>query len=243
MDNIEKLLITGPSKKVNEIPKKEIEDLLSNGYKIFSYTDSLFYLQKIGIKPHYFSFLDPYTIGRKMNFYENDSFLSDTSLMIYDLYENDLSTFYRYGFTCNSFIRDFRSSYEKFISLKFQDNFKEVIKKDSTCIDITHPKFASSFFDYKKQLYIFSGNKKTNTDKFSCVLIPMILNFFPNLKEIKSVGFGDFDTPRYYNDGSKGYPEFINTFYIMKNNTVFNLENSSIKIDFFRDNFYKKELS
>lgn len=243
MKNTEKILLLGPSGKIKNLSEDKLMKYKEEGFSVFSYTDSIFHLKEIGVPPDYFSFLDPYTIGRKIDFYETDKFVSNTNLIMFDLYGDNLKNFYDFGFTCNSFIRVYRHLYDRFVSFNFEKNFKSAIKINSKCVNITDEKFKDSVFDYKEDSYIFSSFGSINVDKFSCMIIPLIVNYFSDLKEIRCIGFGDFSVGRFYNNRSNGYEEFIKNFHTMKKHILHNLRKYDIKISFEQDNYFNKELN
>ena len=243
MKKVEKILLMGPSSKIKVLSKSKIEKYKKEGFKIFSYTDSIFHLNQIGIPPDYFSFLDPYTIGRKIDFYEADQFISNVNLIMFDLYGDNLKRFYDFGFTCNSFIRSYKHLYDRFLSCKYESNFKSTLKVRPSCINISDINFKDETFNYRENSYIFSSYGKINVDKFSCMVMPLIIHHFPALKEIKCAGFGDFSVGRFYNNRVNGYEEFMKNFQTMKKHTINNLQAHNIKIGFEEDNFFNKELN
>lgn len=242
MVDTEKILLVGPSGKIRKLTKESAKEYKSKGYKIFSYTDSIFHLQDIGIKPDYFSFLDPYTIGRKIDFYEKHDFISETDLLIPDIFSNNLKKFYDFGFTCNSFKRVYKHLYDRFLSFEYEKSFNTTVKKEVVCVDLNSKQFSQESFDYKEQYYIFSSYGKINIDKFSCMIIPMVINHFKALKEIRCIGFGDLTTGRFYNNRANGCPEFAENFKTMKEKTLYNLNKHNIKISFEEENHFSKEL-
>lgn len=238
---VEKIFLLGPSSRIRNLTSEYLNGHIDAGYKIFSYTDSIFYAKERKINPDYFLFLDPYTIGKNIDFFETDDFLSRTCLLTYDFYDNHLKKFYDFGFTCNSFIRNYNHVYNRFLSKHYEKNFSNTVTKKVECIDLFHT--AQQRVDFREKPLIVSSYGKTNIDKFSCIVLPYILNEFKGLKKIKSCGFGDFDVSRFYNGKVNGYSEFTNTFDMMKENITFNLVKNKVELEFVDENYFSKGLN
>ena len=59
IENVEKMLLIGPSTKIKELPKQKILDYIDSGGFIFSYGESIKYLKTINIVPDFHILIDP----------------------------------------------------------------------------------------------------------------------------------------------------------------------------------------
>jgi hypothetical protein len=234
---MKKILIVGPSNDLYNFSKENLINYKNKGYTIFSYSDSLDFFIKNKIAPDYFSFLDPYTLSHYLDDFNTFNF-KNTILLTADIYNNSLRGFFDLGYTCNS-LKSNTLLYNKVLNLNFNHIFKKhIIKK---YIKIDYNNFINK--DYKKDYYLFQ-NPGYNFCKFSYILLPLILNHFQELKEIKSIGFGHYSIGRYYynNTNNKGYEEFKTSYNQIKKPIKKILKKHNIKMSFDGTESYFKEL-
>lgn len=237
--HVEKLLLLGPSRKVEHITPSLHSSYVSDGYKSLCYSGAIEYLYRKRIQPHYYCFLDPNSYRLNYKIFTSPSYFQRTSLIIPDMYQDNLKVFYRNNFTCNNF-RAHTTLYDEFRKLDFLKNFSQVVTKENDkCISLFSP---LRFEDWSKSFCIYTGDKKVNVDKFAGYLMPLVLNYFTGLKKVVCVGFGDYDVPRYQNSNSKGYGEFKQTFLALLPTLKSNLRQRKITIDFINENYYSKFL-
>ena len=101
--------------------------------------------------------------------------------------------------------------------------------------------------DFTKELFFISGRAGENLDKFTCFLMPLVFYFFKDLKEIKTLGFGEFNHPRYREqiagrNGSLGYDDFIETAERNLPLIKSHLKERDIKFSSETKNFFSKRL-
>lgn len=240
IQDVEKLLLIGPSSRIQSFNNKRFIQYRDEGYKLLCFTGAVSYLNGLQIQPDYFSFIDPNTFNVHYDIFTNNktTFFSNTTLLIADLYDNNMKRFYEHNFTCNSFKKN-KKRFEQFTALEFLDNFSSVYKKiPDTSQSIVKKEIP--YYDYGKQFVLYNGERKINIDKFSCFLLPMVLNYFIDLTTISCIGFGDFDVGRYSHGHTKGYEEYKKSFSTVLLNLKTNLAQRKIDIDFAHDNFYSK---
>ena len=121
----EKLLLVGPSSKIEGYGADYFEEKKKDGFKTLAYSGAVHHFKDIGFKPDYFSFIDPNTISHKVDFFENDPFLNNTNLLMADLYKDGFKDFFRLGFTCHNLLLK-KDLFERVKTLKFFKNFKNV---------------------------------------------------------------------------------------------------------------------
>ena len=198
-----KILLVGPGASTSNYKIDFFQEKRKQGYKILCYTGAINHFKTINFSPDFFSFIDPFTIGKDIEFFENSSLLSPTHLLIADLYENNFDKFYKSSLTCDS-LQTNKDRYNRVTSLKFFSSFKGVFAIE---METLFNEIKDVDVDFSSKFFLLRLTKQ-NIDKFTCFLMPLVLFFFKNLKEIKTIGFGNFDEARL--DGSKlGYAEYI----------------------------------
>lgn len=270
----EKLLLVGPSSKIEVYGADYFEEKKKDGFKILAYSGAVHHFKDIGFKPDYFSFIDPNTISHNIDFFEKDPFLNNTTLLIGDLYKDGFKDFFRLGLTCHT-LKQKAYLFERIKTLKFLENFKNVFAcemkrakgatsghaselfKDTVECDLiihvieTNPVFnpyAMHHQPFSKEFLFISGRKGENMDKFTCFLMPLVFYFFKDLKEIKTLGFGEFNHPRYrVHDHSNislklGYKEFMTTAQRNLPLIKSHLKERDIKFSSETDNFFSERL-
>jgi len=245
-----KILLVGPSHRVTEMDKSYFEEKRDQGFTVVSYTGSIKYLQDIGFTPDYYSFLDPLTIGSKIEKYEQDPYFNSVSLLIADLYSDDLKGFFECGYTCNKLLRR-QDLFDKFRSLQFMKNFKHVYSYRPEVIDLRDKDNHTKYQNFKNNLVLFSAYKQFNMDKFTCYLMPLVFRRFDNISEIRCIGFGDFTVDRIekmtgnLSSGKKmdGYDAFKNTSQMISPVIREYLSINEINITFEHENWFSSILT
>ena len=219
---------------------------------MFAYSSSLLQLFRVGIKPDYFSFIDPYTIFLYSKIIDSGFLKDKTKLLICDLYSDDMKLFNEYKMTTSTFKNKYKKEFEEFKSLQFYNMFFETtahkpIETKSTILqDATRDDWTKEFRHYNATWHDSWATgthrrKGYNTDKFAYHLLPLILYHFPNLKEIHSMGFGDFDVSRYTNTdviNISGYERYKQSLEPMLPTLNENLKRKNISIKFIHENYY-----
>ncbi len=235
-----KLLLVGPSAKIKEYSTDYFKKKKEDGFEVLSYTGSIYHFKKINFKPDYFSFIDPNTIASDINFFESDSFFNNINLLIADLYREGFKDFFNKGFTCNN-LKMRTELFERAKTLNFFKNFKNVFAVKMRRIEVP-----SEEPDFSKEFSFISEGQGKNMDKFTCFLMPLVFYFFEDLKEIKTLGFGEFSYPRYKEETAsrtgRGYEEFMasatKNLYLIKSQ----LMERDIKFSSETDNFFSERL-
>lgn len=256
-----KLLLVGPSAKIKEYGIGYFKEKKEDGFEVLSYTGSIYHFKKIGFKPDYFSFIDPNTIATDIDLFERDSFFNNTNLLIADLYRNGFKDFFDKGFTCNNLKRQ-TELFKRTKTLKFLDNFKNVFAVEmkrvafysdeegfhSVTIHLPscHVKTSAEGPDFTKEFLFISEELGKNTDKFTCFLMPLAFYFFKDLKEIKTLGFGEFSYPRYKEQipslTGRGYKEFMESSERNLPLIKAHLKERDIKFSSETNNFFSERL-
>jgi len=241
---LEKLLVIGPSERITKLSYEDYAKYRKSGYKLFAYSGSVQYLKEIGVSPDYYSFMDPNTYRRHTECFESDYF-KNTCLVAADLYHNDLERFREYGYTCKTFSQQERELFHKFTLLEFLDNFKQTNFYQAsgiTCIFSREyaEKYAQELWIRWSDEYRMFKATRSNIDKFSCFLLPLLLHVFRDLKEIKCVGFGDLDVGRVAWGGQRGFKQFAQTFHYVLPVVKRQLASEGISISFVHENVYSR---
>ena len=263
-----KLLLVGPSRRINDYNAEYFAEKKSHGYKVVSYGASARYLHNIGIQPDIFSFLDPWTIvalagadapwlQRRKNWWKGEecnagvqeevsistlsgtvTLMRHTDLLIADLFVDNWRKFDEFGYTS-------KTVKENFKHIDFSDIFLNVYEHPSTCINID----SVGENNFAENCCIYSSLGKTNTDKLTCYLLPLVLYHFKgDIEEIRIVGFGDFEAGRtevYARWGNSaanmtGYTEYKQSFAKMIGLYIDYCREQNIDIVFEDDNYYSR---
>ena len=238
---MEKILLVGPSNDLATFSKENFISYKNQGYSILSYSDSLDYFIKNKIEPDYYSFIDPSTLIHYLNTFDTD-FCKNTILLTADIYGNSFEKFLDLGYTCNKLIKRKKKLKNKVLELDFNKTFKNYIAKDYKKTD--HKDFLKK--DYKIEYYMCK-HPGFNLCKFSYMLLPLVINHFQDLKEIKAIGFGHYSIGRYYTgeyrDNKRGYDSFKSSYNLIKKPLKEILKKYNIKISFDGAESYFKELT
>lgn len=253
------LLLVGPSKRIEEFDLGHYNQKKEEGYEVISYSGSLPYLHKIGFAPDYYCFFDPFTLGLQYHLYKNDpEYFKTINLLIHDLYAKDFKAYHGMGFTSKKLTNKVALCKKVFkLIADFDKYYNRVYKHKAAKVNIhSYDKECK----LEEQCCLFAGvikgkggsGKVVNPDKFTHVLLPLILNHFqapgrPGIDKIHCVGFGDFDTGRfgkaYPVNNTEGYEEYKGTFMTMIGFYRNYFRSRNIEISFENPNFYSTYLS
>ncbi len=233
----EKILLVGPSSDIKNFGKDYFLKAREDKFLIVSYSDSLEHFLNIKFYPDFWSFIDPFTIARYLKEIKQHE-LKNVSLLINNLYENKFEKFYDVGLTCNALRKT--TVYNEIEKLNFDSFFNEVYRLEYEIIQYSEN--ISNDLDFYSSNYLFLPKKNLNICKFSHHILPTIIYFFKDIREIKIIGFGQYNSPRFIcSKNKKGYNDYIKTFNIIKSLILKNLT-GKIKLSFDGAPSFFKEL-
>ena len=171
------------------------------------------------------------------------SFVENTSLIFLDMYED----FRELGFSTSAakFLcpPDNYTVYPTWNKI-FAHCYSKPVDKSMIC---THEKSlsgAGSYF-WRDRLMVYQGDKiheyrksKYTIDKFSAYLLPTVINYCNNLRDIRVLGFGTFNTGRINNEeenNKMGFYQYLRSFVLMLDKVKLNLGRYNIKLSFLSD--------
>tara|TARA_R100001509_G_scaffold29477_1_gene15699 strand:+ start:3071 stop:3889 length:819 start_codon:yes stop_codon:yes gene_type:complete len=262
---MKRLLLIGPGDSLETLNS----NLLKSTPSLY-FGSSFHWFDKNDVCPTYYTFIDPNTITyfdalingisdydkTHPNRYDYKSYISylkntppysknflsniskSTTLMYGDLQGSE--DFYKKGFTTSRGLRWFMGEYKNGVLSRVESHFKEVKKlPQNICVN----DYSSLYNPSLKHLSpIIIHEPNINTDKFTCYILPLVLSYFKELKEIECIGFGDFNTPRLSNNTSEGYNQYKASYERMKNELINLLNFKNISISFKNKDSYFIEL-
>lgn len=228
-----KLLLLGTSADIMQFDKDFFLQKKDEGYKILCFSNSITYLNSLGMSPNYFTYIDPNTVIEIKNQVADIELFNRTTSIIPNIFDDELKIFRQLRFgsaVCRS--------QERFSA--FNEVYRNNISPNAILIDdfnIT-PINYSGELDFKSTFYIFRWH--LNNDKFSCYLLPLIFYVFKKLKTINCIGFGQFEMHRYRsisnskceNRDKKDYKGYIESFKLMEKKLKKHLTDREISITF-----------
>jgi hypothetical protein len=265
MERIKKILLIGPGDSLETLDPNLLKTTTS-----LCFGSSFKWFEKNNVCPTYYTFIDPNTITyfdslingisnydkthqnrydyrNYISYLTNNSpyskefinYLSKTTTLMYgdlqgsqDFYSKDLTTSRGPGW--------FMGEYKNDVLPRVGSHFKKVIKFSQTvCVN----NYSSFYIPSLKNLspYITHG-PNVNTDKFTCYILPLVLSYFKELKEIECVGFGDFNKPRLHNNTMGGYGGYKISYERMKDQLINLLNFKNVSISFKNKNSHFIEL-
>jgi hypothetical protein len=266
MGKIEKILLIGPGDSLKTLDPNSLKTTPS-----LYFGSSFNWFENNKVCPTYYTFIDPNTIacfdslvngvsdydkvyrGRYdhwdyINNYINNlnyskefiNHLSKTTILMYGDLQGS-KDFYSKGITTSRGSEWFMGEYKNDVLPRVESHFKKAIKFPQTlCVN----DYSSFYIPSLKHLppYISHG-PGVNTDKLTCYILPLLLSYFKELKEIECVGFGDFNKPRLFNNSSVGgYDGYKASYERMKNKLIELLNFKNISIIFKNKDSYFIEL-
>lgn len=192
--NNDSITVIGPGESVKNLnPPTHTTLAFSGNFRTF---------QDLDFTPDYWTFLDPNTLVYLYNDYKQGKFSSEflgkikeKTIFLYNNFHTD-GTFSQYGFTTHNG--------EKWVNNEYKNEIFPIVKnlfKDSN--EVPCGTSNDYFIEFQNQTHeshkYYQKHIMINhpDDKFSKFLLPLVFYFFPEKKNIYSVGFGDFNSPRY----------------------------------------------
>lgn len=227
----------------------------SNRKKYFAFSNnSLLFLSKKNIVPDFFYFFDPNSVALLMSSLKsNENYINALSrkccLIYHDFHESpdfyalhNLTTTRGESWFLNTFCNNMLDEFKSYFKNSFKIHSK-VSRPNQNSRNVFIDIDFFNNFDFSYPFFLLH-KRGINMDKFLCGVIPTLISYFPNLKSIYSLGFGDFEEPRIGHAPSadiRHYAEYTRSF----NNTykpVYELlKNKNIKLKFLnKDSYYNK---
>ena len=213
---------------------------------ILNFSGDLVWFCENNIYPTYWTFLDPnstiYLLDRlKDKKYNSKWFkgLKKHSKIIFHSFQGT-DEFYKEGFTTWRGKDWNKNEFGKNILPKICSFFKKTIKLPHIISQNNFDSFYNSEIDHLSPIIRHGAN--INTDKFICYILPLVLSYFKNIKQINCIGFGDFNESRLYNNNSGGYEGYKISYEKVKNKLIDLLKYKKISIKFNDKNSYFIEL-
>jgi len=233
------LLLVGPSQRIREEDKDFFDNFKQKDYISICLTGGIYYLHQIDFHPDYYFFVDPWTI-REERFREeilaDEDYVKKIKVLGYNIYENELEVFKKNKFSSSKFesIR-YKTKYLN----RVMDSFKEKHLVDSEYESIFNLK---ENYNFNEKCMMFGGERIVNIDKFFGCLLPVVFYKFKNIKTITTIGFGDFDHPRFWNESSGDYSHYQESIQPLLPPIKNYIRNNNINIEFQHENYFYKIL-
>ena len=236
MKSTDTLYLIGPGSSISDFNPEQLGD---NPTLTFSGTLDWFY--ENNIYPTYWCFIDPYTVivllhsilssPEKTKWAEG---LKDNTTLLYNHFQGT-NEFYSEGLTTSQGLRWCVDEFGGQTFPAFKTLFKEA---KSLHTKVATEDYSLLFGDLGCPL--IKHPTRENTDKFTSYVIPLAVYYFTKLKNIYSIGFGDYNQPRAYTTNSHGYESFLKSYNILFPLVKQVLEKKKIGITFInRDSYYK----
>ena len=189
--NNNSILLIGPGDSIKDLnPSPHQQTLAFSGdFKVF---------QDINFVPDYWTFLDPNTLVYLYNSHKKGEIsrgfiekLKSKTTLLYNNFQED-GSFYQYGLTTSRGETWIKGEFKNEILPYIKNLFKNSIKIECVTTNDYLVEEIEAHEYYKKHTMI-----ENPEDKFSKFILPLVFYYFPNVKDIYSIGFGDFDFPRY----------------------------------------------
>tara|TARA_R110000824_G_scaffold103417_4_gene245705 strand:+ start:11963 stop:12685 length:723 start_codon:yes stop_codon:yes gene_type:complete len=237
--NYSKLFVVGPSFDLKLLNFKGLEKIRNQGYKIFSYGDSIKRFFELNFDPDYWTFVDPNTVLHFQNEIRSGRF-SNIELIVPDLYSFGCKNFYDCGYTSNNLEKNKNLFFD--LELSFDKNFKKYDKLDFQTI-----RGVGDQVDYKENLYVHLRKDEDiryflNTCKFSYNLLPLIFFAFKSCKKFEFLAFGQYNTPRYFNHTVGCYSSYMKCYEKIKPKFIDYIKDNQLDLRFLGNESYFKEL-
>lgn len=268
-----KILLVGPSSDVKNFDKKYLSEQKQQGYTLFSFGDSIKWFKETQDTPaDFYSFADPNTLNNQWDILNSDFVKENTTLLVPDLYDNQLSNFYKLKYSCSWLCRNHPKRYNEILDIDYNKIFKTYKPIQYTVVENLAEGFTLNLKDHfwlslpenKKCRYNKPSDKnnppfRKNFCKLSYILLPLIIHSFKknltyekSLKEIKIIGFGHYDSHRLYvrphskgnsSKGNEDYDEFKSSYKLFKPYLINQIKTNNIKILFDGKTSYYHELT
>ncbi len=213
--NSSKVLVIGPCPETY-LNKSYLDEKRSEGYSIVSFScSSLIFLYDIGFVPDFHAFIDPQSycrVGLKtgIKFLNQIHYIGYSHLANYPTLLSSNKNIFgssRFGITdflSNKEYTDFFKRYPPF------NSYYSFLNQEASMVNAESPNTKIDI-NFSKKLYrLYSG--KSEIDKLTYFMIPLILFFFKNLSNLNIYGFGYFQNQRYSGGTKTSYPKYKNAF-------------------------------
>ena len=246
MRTSKRILLLGPGESSRRFKVSELDRITT-----VSFSGNLDWLAENNVYSDYWTFFDPNSTMYIFDRIENGAYSKDwvaglrtkTKLLCNEFIGKD--EFYAKGYTTSKGPQWNRDVFGGQILPKLsEDIFGGIETVDQSVNQNTYDSF---YQDSRKcPLVVHTGydpqGRKLNTDKFSCFILPLVLSYFTDLREIYSVGFGDFEAPRVNTGKSLGYASYQISFDMMKDQAKGILKHKGATIKFINEDSYYKDL-
>jgi len=206
MIDTKSIYIVGPGSSIKDLDKD-----FFNSQTTLVFSGNLLYFNEHNIAPNYWTFLDPYTLTHLYTNYKNGVYTEDfltqlktKTTLLYDDIQCS-SKFYTNGYTTSfgeGWMMDIFTN-EIFPAVK--ELFKETVRLESE----TRYEYFGELTD--KHIIVQHANPNWNPEKFCAYLLPLVWHYFPEVKDIHTIGFGDFNSARYADTNN-----VVDDYYAMK---------------------------
>lgn len=235
--NCDKLFVVGPSFDLQLLDLQTLQAKRSQGYKIFSYGDSIKRFFELNFEPDYWTFVDPNTVFHFQDEIKSGKF-NNIELIVPDLYSDNCKNFYGCGYSSINLERN------KDLFFELEQGFSQVFKK-YTKLDFEPIKGIGDKINYKQKLYVHLRKDLIdflNPCKFSYNLLPLIFFVFKDYKKFEFLAFGQYNLPRYFNKSSGDYIFYVKCYEQIKPNFIKYIKDNQLNLTFVGNESYFKEL-
>ena len=239
MKSTDTLYLIGPGSSIFDFDSNQLGDTPT-----LTFSGTLDWFYNNNIYPTYWCFIDPYTVvvlidsilksPEKTKWAEG---LKDNTTLLYNHFQGT-SEFYSEGLTTSQGLRWCVDQFGDIIFPSFKTLFKEA---KSLYTKVATEDYKLLFGDLGCPL--IKHPTPENTDKFTSYVLPLSIYYFTKLKNIISVGFGDYNQPRAYTSNSAGYEGFLKSYNILKPLVKEVLEKKKIDITFINKDSYYRHLA
>ena len=246
MKTSKRVLLLGPGESSKRFNTGDLDKITT-----VSFSGNLDWLAENNVHVDYWTFFDPNSTMYIFDRIENGAYSKQwveglknkTKLLCNEFIGKD--EFYSQGYTTSKgpqWNRDVFGS--QILPTLSKDIFAGLETVDQ---EVNQNTYDSFYRDSSKcPLVVHTGydpqGRKLNTDKFACFILPLVLAYFPDLKEIYSVGFGDFQAPRVNTGQSLGYEAYQISFNMMKDQAKDMLKHKGATIKFINEDSHYKDL-
>jgi len=246
MRTSKRVLLLGPGESSSRFNTGDLGKITT-----ISFSGNIDWLAENNVHTDYWTFFDPNSTLYVLNNIESGKYPKEwinklkknTTLLCNKFIGTD--DFYDNGFTTSRGSQWNREVFgEQILPKLSNDIFAGIEKVDQ---QVNQNTYDSYYKDPSKcPLVVHTGfdpqGRKLNTDKFICFILPLVLTHFTELREIYSVGFGDYDDVRINTGTKEGYESFKISYNMMKEKTKDLLKHRGVSIKFINKDSYFKEL-
>jgi len=220
-----KILLVGTSDDIQNFDKEYFQTKREEGYTICSYSNALDRFLEIDFIPDYWTFFDPFTV----KYYNlGEDFFKYINLLIPNIFDNGLENFFKLGFKGGNINRT-PGLLHMLQNINIGEHFKTYTKVPNKGI----PSSVNYTKVYDSTEYKLPTSTDKNFCKFSYFYLPFIIEYFDNIQEIKVLGFGHYELPRFGGGKStRGYPEFVDSYHLVESKLISFLSEKKVKIRF-----------